>query len=155
MIFNDCTFELELECNHAACWKEHPADGGGIPYPGLTVYCEECGEDREIVNIEPQEIVMFTETLTENAPSITDAGASGWATTDGTNAVIVADATTGTYGYYFASRSGNFYAESDTESGFATPEEALEAAKARWFELEEEMRREEEISRILAEFRPQ
>ena len=51
-----------MECGHSLTWGESPEmQGASLPYLGLIIYCHECEEDQEIIEISPPYVVTCSE----------------------------------------------------------------------------------------------
>ena len=123
-------FTMTLECGHEDQWNEEPGAGGG-PYNGLPTYCSQCGEDQLIEECAPCQYTMETITLTDTEPQQSPSPYGGY--TAGTQVTIFYDTTDGTYGYCFSGVGDTgLYAESDDVTGFASAEEAQQAAIDDW-----------------------
>ena len=126
-------FKVRLECGHKVEWKEPPGDGGA-PYRGLPLYCANCGVDQRIEECEPRQFGFETITLSAEEPRQSRSNYGGWQAGD--QATIFYDTEEGAYGYCFngIGEQGS-YGESDDIIGFASADEAKDAAIADYQEM--------------------
>ena len=123
-------FTMTLECGHEAQWNEEPGDGGA-PVNGLPIYCSECGADQEIVECDPRQYIIEMITLTDTEPQQSPSPYGGF--TAGTQTTVFYDTTDGTYGYcYHGIGDTGLYSESDDVTGYASADEARQAASDDW-----------------------
>jgi len=114
------SFTLTLECGHTAYWKEPPGSGGG-PFVGLVVFCQECGEDQEIVQVFPE--IYEIEIVPIEDPDFQIPISDG---THDRSVHLIYDGKTGTYGYYYSARNrwGHYLISNRATVGFPDVEEA-------------------------------
>jgi hypothetical protein len=98
-------------------------------------YCSECRSDQEIVSVDPEQVEIMTETLSEGSPYLTDAGPYGLAWQASDEGSVFYDTCAGTYGYclHGVGSAGDYY-ESDDVVGFASAQEAMDAARLMYVE---------------------
>ena len=71
-------FTCSLECGHQIEWDDDPErPGADWPHVGRMAHCPECASDQEIVGIDPEQLEVMTETLSESLPYLIDAGLYG------------------------------------------------------------------------------